>query len=73
MLDLAARHAPRRWHAHSKGKSVIAIDSDPGLVQAGRPVTVITVVNDNMPFLFDSIMGEITGTGRRTHAGHCIR
>ena len=25
-------------------------------------MTVITVVNDNMPFLFDSIMGEITET-----------
>ncbi|WP_292239201.1 NAD-glutamate dehydrogenase domain-containing protein, partial [Mesorhizobium sp.] len=24
------------------------------------PMTVITVVNDNMPFLFDSILGEIT-------------
>ena len=26
----------------------------------GRPVSVITVVNDNMPFLFDSVLGEIT-------------
>ena len=45
---------------HNRGGSVIAIDSDPALTRDGKPVTVITAVNDNMPFLFDSIMGEIT-------------
>jgi len=44
---------------HRRGDSVIAVDNDPGLVRQGRPVTAITVVNDNMPFLFDSILGEI--------------
>ena len=59
VLDLAARHAAEALAAQSKGSSIIAIDSDPGLVRQGKPVTVITAVNDNMPFLFDSIMGEI--------------
>ena len=32
------------------------------IVRNGRPLTVVTVVNDNMPFLFDSVLGEITDT-----------
>lgn len=44
---------------HRKGDSVISIDDDPMLVRHKRPLTAITVVNDNMPFLFDSILGEI--------------
>jgi glutamate dehydrogenase len=45
---------------HRSGESVIAVDDDPEIVRDGRVQTVITVVNDNMPFLFDSIMGEVT-------------
>ncbi|TGW04207.1 hypothetical protein EN788_53920, partial [Mesorhizobium sp. M2D.F.Ca.ET.145.01.1.1] len=41
---------------------VVAVEADSGVVREGRPVTVITVVNDNMPFLFDSILGEVTET-----------
>jgi len=44
---------------HRKGESVVAIDADAGISRQGRPLSVITVVNDNMPFLFDSILGEI--------------
>ena len=45
---------------HHKGESVISIDNDPALLRHGKSVTAITIVNDNMPFLFDSLMGEIT-------------
>ncbi|MBN9046111.1 MAG: NAD-glutamate dehydrogenase [Rhizobiales bacterium] len=44
-----------------KGKSIIRIDD--GVTRRGRPVSVVTVVNDNMPFLLDSVMGEL---GERT-------
>ncbi|PBC18971.1 MULTISPECIES: NAD-glutamate dehydrogenase [unclassified Mesorhizobium] len=54
--DLAGRAVAR----HKKGDCVVAIDVDSEVVRQGRPVTVITVVNDNMPFLFDSVLGEIT-------------
>jgi len=47
---------------HKRGESVIDIATNPALVRQGRPLTVVTVVNDNMPFLFDSVMGEITET-----------
>ncbi len=59
-LERAADLAGRAVARHRKGDSVVAIDVDSGVVRQGRPMTVITVVNDNMPFLFDSILGEIT-------------
>jgi glutamate dehydrogenase len=62
MLAKAAELAYRAVTKHRKGESVIAIDSGAGVVRDGRPITVITVVNDNMPFLFDSVLGEITET-----------
>ena len=62
VLAQAAALAHNAVFAHRKGKSVIAIDSNDGITRNGRPVTVVTVVNDNMPFLFDSVLGEITDT-----------
>ncbi|MHA6685781.1 NAD-glutamate dehydrogenase [Mesorhizobium sp. A556] len=59
-LQRAAALARNAVARHRKGESVVAIDAESGVVRDGRPVTVITVVNDNMPFLFDSILGEIT-------------
>ncbi len=60
VLDRAAQFAADALSRHNKGDSIIAIDDDAELVRAGRPLTVITAINDNMPFLFDSVMGEIT-------------
>ncbi len=59
VLAKAAELARKAVMRHHKGDSVIAVDSDPGIVRNGRRVTVITVVNDNMPFLFDSVLAEI--------------
>jgi glutamate dehydrogenase len=61
-IEKAAELAHRALLKHRKGGSVIAIDNDSGVVRQGKPVTVVTIVNDNMPFLFDSIMGEISDT-----------
>ena len=70
MLMRAAELAGRAVASHRKGDSIVAIDREAGIVRDGRPVTVITVVNDNMPFLFDSVLGEITESGRRADARH---
>ncbi|MER9331018.1 NAD-glutamate dehydrogenase [Mesorhizobium sp. M0488] len=59
-LERAADHAGRAVARHKKGECIVAVEADPGVVRQGRPVTTITVVNDNMPFLFDSILGEVT-------------
>ncbi|MGX7875637.1 NAD-glutamate dehydrogenase [Mesorhizobium sp. ORM6] len=61
-LERAAELAGQAVAGHKKGACVVAVETDSGVVREGRPVTVITVVNDNMPFLFDSILGEVTET-----------
>ncbi len=48
---------------HRKGDSLVVIDRESGVVRQGRKATAITVINDNMPFLFDSVMGEIGELG----------
>ncbi|MGN6767343.1 MAG: NAD-glutamate dehydrogenase, partial [Rhizobiaceae bacterium] len=64
------------WHAlkkHRTGASVVAVDNDRRIVREGRPLTAITVVNDNMPFLFDSVLGEIAdAAGSPTLVTHPI-
>ncbi|WP_274627314.1 NAD-glutamate dehydrogenase [Arvimicrobium flavum] len=61
-LEKAASIAFAAVSRHRKGESVIDIAAEPEVRRDGRQLTVITVVNDNMPFLFDSVMGEITET-----------
>ncbi|WP_285668280.1 NAD-glutamate dehydrogenase [Brucella suis] len=60
-LESSALHGYAALEAYRKGKSIINIDD--GIARHGkphsRPVSVITIVNDNMPFLLDSIMGEL--------------
>lgn len=59
-LDRAAALAESAVLRHKRGDSVVTVETESGVLREGKPVTVITVVNDNMPFLFDSIIGEIT-------------
>ncbi|MCB1383071.1 MAG: NAD-glutamate dehydrogenase, partial [Notoacmeibacter sp.] len=58
-LNFAAASANAALCRHHPGHAVITFDNDRMLEADGRPVTAITVVNDNMPFLFDSVLGEI--------------
>ena len=60
MLERAAKLAEQALQKHRKGSSVIEIEANGEVMRQGRPVTVVTVINDNMPFLFDSVLGEIT-------------
>ena len=60
--DAIRRSVQLAWSAlkrHRRGASVVAIDRDPGILRQGRRVSVVTLANDNMPFLFDSVIGEI--------------
>jgi len=59
VLQRSAELAHAALSRHRRGESVIAIDNDEGLVRGGAPLTAITVINDNMPFLFDSVTGEV--------------
>ncbi|RWP86738.1 MAG: NAD-glutamate dehydrogenase [Mesorhizobium sp.] len=72
-LERAADLAGQAVATHRKGECVVAVAADSGVVRDGRPMTVVTVVNDNMPFLFDSILGEITETsGEPTLVTHPV-
>jgi glutamate dehydrogenase len=62
VLEKAAALAEKAVLAHRKGASVVSIVTDPAISRAGRQLTAITVVNDNMPFLFDSVLGEVSDT-----------
>ncbi|WP_442581317.1 NAD-glutamate dehydrogenase [Mesorhizobium sp. ASY16-5R] len=73
MLARAAELAGKAVASHHKGESIVAIERDGGVLRDGLPVTVITVVNDNMPFLFDSVLGEITeAAGEPTLVTHPV-
>ncbi len=72
-LARAGELAEQAVARHRKGESVVAVEADSGISRQGRPLTVITVVNDNMPFLFDSILGEVTDTaGEPTLVTHPV-
>ena len=59
--------------AHQPGACLVDIRTEPGIEAFGRPVSVITVVNDNMPFLFDSVLGEVTeSAGQPTLVTHPV-
>ncbi len=62
-LENSARHGYTALESYRKGKSIISVDN--GIERHGRPVSVITIVNDNMPFLLDSIMGELNDRASR--------
>ena len=62
-LRRAAQLAYSALKRHRRGDSIVDIEREPGIQRQGRRVSVVTVVNDNMPFLFDSVMGEIAGIG----------
>jgi glutamate dehydrogenase len=59
-LPHIAEVAGRAVAGHRKGQSVVSIERGAGVMRDGHPVSMITVVNDNRPFLFDSVLGEIT-------------
>ncbi|MCB1453069.1 MAG: NAD-glutamate dehydrogenase, partial [Rhizobiaceae bacterium] len=61
-LTRAAEIAQAALLSHHQGESVVAVDANPGITWRGRPMSSVTVINDNMPFLFDSITGEINET-----------
>ncbi|GGA60850.1 NAD-glutamate dehydrogenase [Nitratireductor aestuarii] len=71
--ERAARIALESLGKHEPGQCVIDVRTDSGIEFEGRAVTTVTLVNDNMPFLFDSVIGEITETiGEPSFVAHPI-
>jgi glutamate dehydrogenase len=64
MLAVSARHAAERLNAWTRVRADITVMPVAGVEPNGVPVSVLTIVDRNMPFLFDSVMGEVTATHR---------
>ena len=72
-LERAAALAEKAVDKHRKGENTVSIEADSGVFRKGRQMAVITVVNDNMPFLFDSVIGEINdAVGEATFVAHPV-
>ncbi|MFB2552946.1 NAD-glutamate dehydrogenase [Ensifer soli] len=67
MLADTAAHAAaelKQWDGNGPRVSVTVLD---GVAPAGSPVSVLSVTGRNKPFLYDSVMGEVTSTHRDIH------
>ncbi|WP_273717359.1 MULTISPECIES: NAD-glutamate dehydrogenase [Bartonella] len=53
-LQKAAAIAVRAFNLHQAGKNTICFEQN--LTRNNKPITIITLVNDNKPFLLDSIL-----------------
>ncbi|UNE54140.1 NAD-glutamate dehydrogenase [Bartonella machadoae] len=53
-LQKAANTAIEAFNRHQAGKTIICFEQN--LTRNNKPITVITLVNDNKPFLLDSIL-----------------
>jgi glutamate dehydrogenase len=64
MLAHSARHAAGRLQEWSRIRADITVQSLPGVEPEGVSVSILNVIDRNMPFLFDSVMGEVTASHR---------
>ncbi len=72
-LAAAAVDAQRQLQAWRGKGAYVRVAAVDGVELTGRPLTLVTVVDDNMPFLFDSVMSEISTSHRETFlAAHPI-
>jgi len=67
MLALTAAHAQRALLLRRDDRPVISVETIEGIAPAGDDVSVLSVTDRNMPFLYDSVMGEVTSTHRDIH------
>lgn len=67
MLALTAAHARKELARWDGGKPQVSVEAVPGVAPGGTEVSIIAITERNMPFLYDSIMGEVTSTHRDIH------
>ncbi len=59
-LTVSAKLAEDALSRFKTGRPLIDLSDGSAVTRDGRPITVITLINDNMPFLLDSVLGEIS-------------
>ncbi|RAX43506.1 NAD-glutamate dehydrogenase [Rhizobium tropici] len=64
MLALAARHAARELAAWSGTSPRVSIEQVANIEPDGTAVSILSITDHNMPFLYESIMGEVTSSYR---------
>ncbi|MGV2102008.1 NAD-glutamate dehydrogenase [Rhizobium sp. 21-4511-3d] len=64
MLALSAVHSARELQAWNGKTPRVSIDTIADVEPAGIAVSVLTITDHNMPFLYESVMGEVTSTYR---------
>lgn len=67
MLATSATHAAKELAAWKGGEPRVTIGPVSGIDFSGEPATVISIVARNMPFLYDSVMGEVAAESRDIH------
>lgn len=64
MLALAASHTLSELSQWKADRPYIGIAQVDGIAPRATPVSILTIVGRNMPFLYDSVMGEVTNSYR---------
>ncbi|MDL2399756.1 NAD-glutamate dehydrogenase [Rhizobium mayense] len=64
MLALASVHAARELAAWSGTSPRVSIEQIANIDPDGVPVSILSITDHNMPFLYESSMGEVTSTYR---------
>ena len=64
MLALTAAHARQEIEAWDGKSPRVTVATPAGLALKGEPVSVLCVTAHDQPFLYDSVMGEVTSTYR---------
>ncbi|AGF75107.1 NAD glutamate dehydrogenase [Bartonella australis AUST/NH1] len=65
-LQKAAAFAAKALNLHETGKSTLCFERE-NITRKGEPITVITLVNDNKPFLLDSILNVFNQNGHQIY------
>ncbi|WP_267551237.1 NAD-glutamate dehydrogenase [Rhizobium rhizogenes] len=64
MLALAAAHAAKEVAAWGGSSPRVSIEQVAGIEPDGVTVSILSITDHNMPFLYESIMGEVSSTYR---------
>ncbi len=64
MLALSAVHCARELAAWNRKTPRISIETVADVAPNGTPVSILSVTDHNMPFLYESVMGEVTSSYR---------
>src|SRR5690606_17307049 len=67
MLAASAAHAASCLDAWTRVRPAVTIEPMEGPGPDGTNVHVLSVIDRNMPFLFDSVMAEVTSTHRNLY------